>query len=349
VEAASGDRQTRVLVVTVNYRTADLVVKSLEHLEPETLSDIAVEVAVVDNDSADGSLAVLEAAIARRGWSDWATLIESPTNGGFSYGNNVAIRRALEAPDPPDFFFLLNSDAWVLPGAISVLVDFLEQNPDVGIAGGRLIMPNGEDWPFAFAFPTLLGELEIGVQSPTVSRLLGRWRLVRLMSTERPQRVDWVAGASVMIRREVFSSIGLMDEEYFLYFEETDFCLRAHRAGWAIWYVPESKVVHLFGQSTGQTLPTVRTSKRVPTHWFESRRRYLEKNHGTLYAIGADLCRMTGHLVHAIGCRVRGRRNLQPPRILPDLVRASVFASPARWLLRRLRQKRYPNSSMSRS
>jgi N-acetylglucosaminyl-diphospho-decaprenol L-rhamnosyltransferase len=328
----SEDRRTRVLVVTVNYRTAELVLKSLEKLAAETTSDLIVQVAVVDNDSSDGSLDVLKAVLSRPGWNDWVTLIESPTNGGFSYGNNLAIRRALEMSEPPDFFFLLNPDAWILHGAIGVLVDFLKRNPNAGIAGSRLIMTNGENWPFAFRFPTPLSEFETGMQSPTIARALSRWRLVRLMSTERAQRVDWVGGASMMIRREVFSTIGLMDEQYFLYFEETDFCLQARRSGWDTWYVPESKVMHMFGQSTGQTLPTVRTAKRLPTHWFESRRRYFTKNHGHLYACVADLCRISGLLIDQARCQITHQRTLQPPHILSDLVRTSSLVSPVRWL-----------------
>src|SRR5277367_5597369 len=91
-------------------------------------------------------------------------------------------------------------------------------------------------------------------------------------------RTDWVNGASMMVRREVFDSIGLMDEKFFLYYEETDFCLRALEAGWPTWTVPSSRVVHLEGQSTGAT-GAIAKRKRVPKYWFDSRRRYFRKHH----------------------------------------------------------------------
>src|SRR6185312_15227837 len=102
-----------------------------------------------------------------------------------------------------------------------------------------------------------------------------------------PGLCDWVSGACMIVRREVFDSIGLLDDGYFMYFEEVDFCHRAQRAGWLCGYVPEARVVHLVGQSTGKTDPD-KTRRRMPDYWFRSRRRYFLHHQGRVVTILAD-------------------------------------------------------------
>lgn len=127
-----------------------------------------------------------------------------------------------------------------------------------------------------------------------------------------------------MIRRPVFESIGLMDEEYFLYYEETDFCLQAKRAGWSCWYVPDSKVMHIAGQSTGVT-DREGPPKRRPQYVFDSRRRYFVKNHGWLYAALADLAWSIGFGLWRLRRLVQRKPDTDPPYLLVDSLRNSVF------------------------
>ncbi len=126
-----------------------------------------------------------------------------------------------------------------------------------------------------------------------------------------------------MIRREVFEAVGLLDEAYFMYFEEVDFCLRAARAGWRCWYVPASRVVHLVGQSSGVTDPRLR--KRRPAYWFESRRRYFVKNHGAVVAMLADAAWAAGFAVWRVRRFLQRRQDNDPPKLLLDFIRHSVF------------------------
>ncbi len=312
-----------LLVVIVNYRTAPLTIDSLRALVPEVQSLPGTHVTVVDNDSQDGSAEKIGAAIASEGWGDWATLIPSSLNGGYSYGNNLAIRPVLETDNPPDYFLLLNPDTQVRPGALKALVDFMEQHAEVGIAGSSFENRDGAPWLTAFRFPTVLSELENGIRLGLVSKLLSRWTVAQDM-TDQPQQVDWLPGASMMVRRQVFDSIGLMDEEYFLYYEETDFCLQANRAGWSCWYVPQSRVMHIAGQSTGVT-STDGPPKRMPQYLFDSRRRYFVKNHGWLYAVLADFAWSSGYALWRLRRIVQRKPDTDPPYLLLDTLRNSVF------------------------
>ena len=124
-----------VLVVIVNYRTAALVVDCLRSLQDQVLAQGNTRVTVVDNVSGDGSADVIDAAIHDSGWAPWATLVRAPLTGGFAYGNNVAVRPALQGGLAPDFFWLLNPDTVVQPGALQGLVGFASEHPEAGICG----------------------------------------------------------------------------------------------------------------------------------------------------------------------------------------------------------------------
>lgn len=312
-----------VLIVIVNYRTAALVTNCLRSLAPEIAANPGTRVEVIDNASGDGSLEAIEQAIKSNGWSAWAKATSSSLNGGFAFGNNVAIRRALASEQVPDIFWLLNPDTEVRPGALGAMLGFLHQHPEAGIVGSAIAEEGEELWPFAFRFPSLWSEFESGLQLGVASRLLRRHVVAQRM-TDRPAQVDWVSGASVFVRRELFESIGLMDEGFFLYFEETDLCLRAARAGWACWYAPLGLVMHIAGQSTGVTSKREVPIRR-PCYWFESRRRYFAKNHGWRYAAAADLLWMSSHALWRLRRILQRKRDPDPPRLLADFLRYSAL------------------------
>jgi N-acetylglucosaminyl-diphospho-decaprenol L-rhamnosyltransferase len=300
-----------VLVVIVNYRTGALV-----KANPGT------RVAVVDNCSPDDSADVIARTIEEQGWSAWASLQRSPVNGGFAFGNNYAVRPALAGAAAPAYYWLLNPDTQVRPGALRHLVSFLCERPSVGIAGSSLEDENGVWWPIAFRFPSLRSELESGLRLGFVTRCLSKWTVARRM-TKQPARVDWLPGASMMVKREVFESVGLMDEQYFLYFEETDYCLQAQQAGWECWYVPASRVMHIAGQSTGVT-GTQAGMRRLPAYWFDSRRRYFVKNHGRLYAALADIVWIVGFSIWRVRRRIQRKPDMDPPQMLKDMIQHSA-------------------------
>jgi N-acetylglucosaminyl-diphospho-decaprenol L-rhamnosyltransferase len=308
-----------VAIAIVTYRSADLTIDCLSSIEAERATPgIHIRVIVVDNASGDAEL--IARAIDKHDWWSWVTLVTAPKNGGFAYGNNLAIQYAMSGGQP-QYVHLLNPDTVVRKGAIGELVGFLEAHPDVGIAGSSFENLDGSPWPIAFRFPSLLSEFESGLQFGLATYVLQRWVVPQTM-TQVPQPIDWIPGASMMIRRNVFDRIGGFDETYFLYFEETDLCLRAKRAGFSTWYVPASRVMHILGQSTNVSNPK-QVPQRLPTYVFESRRRYFVANHGANYAMIADIVALLAHGLGSFKRMALGRRHI--PYFLPDLLRHSVL------------------------
>jgi hypothetical protein len=313
----------KLLIVIVNYRTPDLTIDCLRSLTAEGLPTDAFRTVVVDNASGDDSLVKIRAAVAAQGWNSWVDTIDAGRNGGFAFGNNVAIRPALASADPPEFVLLLNSDTVVRPAAVQTLIQFLEQHPQVGIVGSRLEDPDGTPQCSAFRFPSPASEFAEAAGLGFVDRLLHRYVILPGIPNETCP-MPWVAGASMLIRRQVFDDVGLMDEGYFLYYEEVDFCLRAARAGHPCWYEPTSRVVHLVGQSSGVTERNA-APRRRPAYWFDSRRRYFVKNHGRAYAAIVDAAWSVGYAIRRVRNFLQRRPSVDPPRLFSDYLKQSVF------------------------
>jgi N-acetylglucosaminyl-diphospho-decaprenol L-rhamnosyltransferase len=312
-------RDLDIAVVIVTYRCAALTVESLGSLETERATcGMRIRAIVVDN--ASGDTPELAAAIDAKRWSAWVTLVTAPRNGGFAYGNNLGLERAY-ADAPPSYVYFLNPDAQVRPGAIATLAHFLEAHPEVGIAGGSFETADGNDWPIAFRFPGLASELLHGMEIGALTRRFQRWMVAQSMSRVA-QPTDWISGAAMMIRPSVLAKIGGLDENYFLYFEETDFCYRAKQAGLSTWYVPDSRVMHAMGQST-KVGDSDLSAKRLPGYWFESRRRYFAMTYGIGKAIAIDAVAL---LANSIGLLKRAvLRRTSAPHFIRDLLRHSIL------------------------
>lgn len=313
-----------LLVVIVNYRTADLTIDCLRSLDRERRSVGAFQVIVVEGGSGDGSGVALQNAILDNGWDGWIKLLVSERNGGFAYANNLAIRLAIEPESGFDVIWLLNPDTYLRPGAIVPLLQMLKLDPRVGIVGSRLEHADGRPQRSAFRFPSIFSEFEEAVRLRVLSWTF-RDCLVAPPVSDESMRTDWVSGASMMVRTEVFHEIGLLDEHFFMYYEETDFCRRASNAGWTTLYEPASRVVHLIGQASGVT-GEQRTRKRRPDYWFESRRRYFLLHLGRSRTMLGDMAWLTGRLCWYFAQLVRGRPRLgEPPNMWMDFLRHSVL------------------------
>jgi N-acetylglucosaminyl-diphospho-decaprenol L-rhamnosyltransferase len=307
----------RTLIVIVNYRTPDLTVGALESLADQ-VGPLDARVVVVDGCSGDGSAERLRGEVAQRSWGNWVSVVPLTVNKGFAYGNNAAIGPALRERTPPEYILLLNPDTVVRPGGLGAMLAFMQGNPRAGIVGPRLEEADGTAQRSAFRFHSALGEFENAVRFGPASAILKPWVVAPPVRSE-PHRADWVSGACMLVRTKVFEQIGLLDDKYFMYFEETDFCLRARRRGWECWHVPRARVVHLVSQASG--------GKPLPVYWYESRRRYFVKNKGRVRAAVADAAWAIGHLLWRLRRAVQRREEPNPPRALADFLRHSVFGA----------------------
>lgn len=307
-----------VLTVILNWRTPDMTLRAAEAALRE-MAAIAGAITIVDNDSGDGSFERMTAEVSARGW-DRVRVLQSGRNGGFGAGNNFGIRAGLPGGARPDFVYVLNSDAFPDPGAIAALLAHLQSHAEAGFAGSYIHGPDGDPHLTTFRFPSIASELEGAMRFGPVSRLLRR-RAVPLPIPDRTCPVDWLAGASLMMRMDALDRIGLFDEGFFLYFEETDLCLRLARAGGQVHFVRESHVTHIGSASTG-----MKGWRRVPDYWFDSRWRYFAGNHGRAYATAATLAHLAGGLFHRLRVRVAGGQVADPPQFLRTLVRHDLRA-----------------------
>lgn len=305
----------RLLTVILNWRTPDMTLRSAE-AALLAMQGIDGALVIVDNESGDGSFEKMTSEVARRGWDigpHRVRVLQSGHNGGFGAGNNFGIRAGLPDGTRPDYFYLLNSDAFPAPDAIRLLLQHLQAHPQTGFAGSFMHGPDGDPHRTAFRFPGIASEFEGQIRLGPISRLLGRW-VVAQPIPEQTTRVDWLAGASIMMRRKVPDEIGLFDEAFFLYFEETDLCRRAALAGWPSDYVVESRVAHIGSASTG-----MKTWTRIPQFWLDSRLHYFTKNHGRLYAVLATLAALAGGSLWRLRLLVQRKDRGDPPRFLRDL------------------------------
>ncbi|MHA6346814.1 glycosyltransferase [Roseivivax sp. CAU 1761] len=317
-----GRAAQRLLCVVLNWRTPEMTLDAVAALA-RACAGLDAEIVVVDNDSGDGSEERMRAALARGAGAGVGAgaggppvrVVQAGRNGGFGAGNNAGIAAGRRDGVDPDLVYIMNSDAFPEPDALHRLIDWLDAHPEAGLAGSCLVTPDGAPPLAGFRFPTLWSEIEGAMRFGPLSRRLRRHQ-VAIRDAARSGRVDWMAGASLMIRAEALRAIGLFDEAFFLYFEETDLCRRASRAGFEVHCVAESRVRHLGSVSTG-----MRDWPRVPDYWFDSRWRYFAKHHGRGYAAAATLL----HLAGAAFCwgkeRVKRRRPADPPHFLRSLAR----------------------------
>lgn len=226
---------------------------------------------VVDNGSTDGTLALLDNIFPH------THVISNQHNAGFGAANNQGMDAA--ADYQPRYLFLLNPDTLVRAGSLAKLVQFLDQTPDAGMAGARLVYRNGRFQHSAFAFPGILQlcfDLWPFSDRLYESRLNGRYPRQLYDPSGPPFVVDHLLGAAMMIRRDVAEKTGGFDESFHMYCEEIDWSWRIHNAGWSIYTVPAAEIVHYGGESTKQ-VPT-----RSIVELWHSRAQLYQKHHDRL-------------------------------------------------------------------
>ncbi|MHB1415741.1 MAG: glycosyltransferase family 2 protein [Chloroflexota bacterium] len=280
-------------VIVVSYNTRELLRRCLRSaLAAAETDNVSVELVVIDNGSADGSAAAVREEFPS------ATLLAFDQNLGFAAASNVGLARANGR-----YPLLLNPDTEVRPGAFAALVGFMDRHPKVAAVGPSLVYGDGSPQHSCFAFPTVamqfldLFPLHHRLLS---SRLNGRYPLGR----KEPFPVGHPLGACMLIRREALAQIGALDEGFFIYCEEVDWCWRAQKAGWQVYCQPQAVVVHHGAQSTRQF------AEKMFVELYRSRYRLMSRHYGRLRLAAARTVILAGVAKLALADRwaaARGR------------------------------------------
>jgi GT2 family glycosyltransferase len=261
-----------IAFVIVSFNTCDILREALASVERETRNVIA-EVWVVDNNSTDGSADMVEAEFPE------VRLIRSPINLGFGAANNAALAQARGR-----YIVLLNSDAFLSPGCIDRAVQHMNEHPQAGLGGARLVGRDGSWQPSARIFPAVWNDavilLGLSARYPH-SRIFGRFDRT-WTDQNQPALVDWVPGAFAIIRSEALAKVGFFDPAFFLYSEEVDLCKRMQSAGYQIWYWPDLEVIHIGGESSRQvkSLEMSSSGAQLVLWRMRSMLLYYRKHHG---------------------------------------------------------------------
>ncbi len=259
-----------ISVVIISYNTREMTLHCLRTLY-EDLGDLPAEVFVVDNGSSDGSVAAIRAAYPA------VRLIENAANVGFGAANNQAMRLA-----SGQFIMLLNSDAFPKPGATRALLKFLHDHPAVGVVGPKFRFPSpGHCWRENFWITAFFGDHPV----------LGDYRR---WAHDRERNVEWIVGACMVLRKEVYERAGGFDERFFMYAEETDWQRRIHDGGWEIAFYPGAVVTHLGGASG------VHDRVQVNRYFFDSLDRYELKHHGVIGLVSLRVAMVLGCLMRGV-------------------------------------------------
>lgn len=279
----------RLAVSIINYKTPDLTLNCVQSVLAD-IGDLDVQVIVVDNASDDGSAEGIEAWIKDQPAGTPVRLVRSDVNTGFSGGHNIGM-----GAEEAEFYLVLNSDAVLRPGFLSTILATADANPEAGFIAPQIETDDGGIQVNCFRFHSPLSELDRAARSGPVSRLLAN-HIVALQPPADPTRIQWASFACILLRGRMFRELGPMDEGYFLYFEDAEYCLRARRAGWPIIQDHKAVAVHYRGGS-GPVKALEKARKRLPPYFYASRTRFLRQASGPIGPLAGNLLWIFGRVI----------------------------------------------------
>ncbi len=261
-------------IVILNYRTPDLVTQCLESLVMER-EGVRFVVIVVDNNSGDGSVDRIEEDIRSNQWEKWVSVIRSDSNRGFAGGNNLGLALVKDSP----YVLLLNSDTIVHSGCLARCLSVLKSRSDIGALSCRLLNSDGSIQNAARKFPDPIRTTLCATGLPYRLPKWFGWAITQDPDWDRATEcrpVDWLGGAFLMVPQAVLQEIGYLDEDFFFYGEDVEFCHRVHRAGYLCWYEATVSTIHLGAGSSDVTRlpPAQRNRHRVVGRYLEQRKLY---------------------------------------------------------------------------
>jgi hypothetical protein len=294
------NNRVKLSIVIVNFNTKDLLAQCLDSLY-STVRKYEFEIIVVDNNSYDDSVNMIKNKYPE------VYLIENKKNVGFACANNQGMQVG-----KGDYFLLLNPDTIVCEDTIDKIVDFMESNPKIGVMGPKVLNKDGTIQPTSCGnFPTLLRVFlwQVGLRVNIKYITSNPWYL----SPTQTKEVDWVSGVCMLIRKKILEEIGFLDESFFSYFEDTDFCYRARKKGWDVYYFDEAKIIHLLSQSWG-SIGSVKVK-------LESEMLFLRKHYGRGVAFCAILFTIYGSIFRLLIWKLIQLLNLRNKELAAERVR----------------------------
>lgn len=289
-----------ISIIIANYNTEEFLRNCLNSIK-STVKNVKYEVIVTDNNSKDDSVTMIKNEFP------WVKLIESKINGGFAYANNLAIKES-----SGKYIFLLNTDTVLLKDVIEKMVNYMDENKDVGLLGPKLLNRDMSHQTSVSGFPSFKREfyhiyklkniLKIPILKKIIVAMSGKigskdveQYMMNFKSIDEPREVQVLVGAALLVRRNVIDKIGMLDERYFMYYEEIDFCYQANKAGFKAVYYPNGEIIHYIGQSSDK-IKDITFYER-----YKSMIKYFRKNHGKLKEVLVRINLVIGLTLRMLG------------------------------------------------
>jgi len=257
-------------IIIVNRNTKELLLDCIGSVYA-TVPPLSFEILLVDNASSDGSVVAL-----RRAFPD-VGILSNERNLGFAKANNLAIRQAHGR-----YVALLNTDAVLTPSSIATIIDFMDRNPKVAICGGQLLNADGTMQNSIANIPTLATEL---LNKSLLRRLFPRRYPGKESQFDHPVEVESIIGACMVVAKKAIDMVGRLDESYFFFFEETDWCMLMKKNGWSVFFHPQANIFHLQGRTAKKNIVAARIE------YWKSRYTFFKKHYSPahLVLLGAGL------------------------------------------------------------
>lgn len=253
-------------IIIVNYKTKNLLEQCLNSIYSENYH-FSYEVSVVDNDSEDSSIEMVKKKFPQ------VKLIENRNNLGFAAANNQALRRSNAR-----YLLLINPDTVVLPDSLSVMMEFMDEHPEAGIAGCKLLNPDYSLQYSCRKFSNSATFFLRGIHLDSIfpnNTILRKYMMFDWDHNE-VREVEWVLGSCMMVRRKAIEQVGMLDENFFLYFEDQDWCYRMWKHSWKTYYVPQAQMIHYYQRRSAKQFLNVLTWTHIKSMLYFFKKHYLQ-------------------------------------------------------------------------
>ena len=302
----------KIAVIVLNFRTPEITIACLKTLAQESAACPSMRVVLVDNASEDDSVSKIQSAISENQWDlTWLEFRPLEKNLGFAGGNNAIMRELMSLAEPPEYILLLNSDTILSGRAIAYCSQIMESDSSIGAMSCMLRNADGSVQNVCRRFPTPLRESARAFGLPWIFPSLFRWADLEDRGWDRsagPRNIDWIGGAFFFVRTKAIKEVGFLDEDFFFYGEDCEYCFRLRKHGWGIRFDPGAEIVHFGGSSSDST--RVRNREK-DIHTWKARLLIQRKCYGRLAEMFVHGAYITMFALRRLYSLLRGDRSSQ--------------------------------------